>query len=340
MTKEIVAVADQARRQPTAEQVAAARLRLALDVKLGRKTPQRILKILEEVSTVTNQNLIEDETDRITDNKTHSLDQTRISKRRGSENESDHVVIDVSNLTLAYTGNNSDAVLDDISFTILRGQTVCIVGENGSGKTTLVKCLIGQLSPTSGSVSVEGENPYKTPPAGLSLVLQEFGRSLFPWLTVGKNVEFPLKRQGLSRDDRRAKVHESLSLVGLEAHANKLPSELSGGMQQRVAIARALVTKPKLLIMDEPFSVIDANLRPSLQERLLALVEEWKSTLLFVTNDVNEAVRLGQRIFVMTRNPGATFDEVMVANRVGNEDSVHDYEIIRESVARLLGTER
>jgi NitT/TauT family transport system ATP-binding protein len=201
--------------------------------------------------------------------------------------------------------------LGDISFSVSKGSFVTILGPSGCGKSTLLRMVAGLLSTTSGTITLKGV-AVTEPPAGMVYLFQQYTKSLFPWLTVLKNVEFGAasphaKSRGkpLGRDD----CLEYLRLVGLDTHANSYPWQLSGGMQQRVAIARALVAQPEVLLMDEPFSALDALTRESLQDLLLRLWEELDLTVIFVTHDISEAIYLSDRILVLGKAPSAILAE-------------------------------
>src|SRR5690606_27243879 len=172
-------------------------------------------------------------------------------------------LLSVQGLRKVYeSSTGSVEAIADISFEMKAGELVCIVGPSGCGKTTLLKCIAGLLKPTSGEVLMDGVK-VTSPPASMALVFQEYGRSLYPWLTVRGNVELPLKHKGLTKEQRQTLVDDALEAVGL-SHADKsYPWQLSGGMQQRVAIARAVAYEPEVLIMDEPFAAVDAQDRKS-----------------------------------------------------------------------------
>jgi NitT/TauT family transport system ATP-binding protein len=192
--------------------------------------------------------------------------------------------------------------IGDISFTMGAGELVCIVGPSGCGKTTLLKCIAGLLSPTAGTVKLDGA-AVSAPPPNMALVFQEYGRSLYPWLTVRGNVELPLKHKALSRAQRDGLIDDALVAVGLEHAAKSYPWQLSGGMQQRVAIARAVAYQPEVLIMDEPFAAVDAQTRADLEDLVRRLHAERGMSILFVTHDVDESVYLGQRVVVLSKSP-------------------------------------
>jgi len=192
--------------------------------------------------------------------------------------------------------------IGDIGFTMNRGELVCIVGPSGCGKTTLLKCIAGLLRPTAGEVTLDGKK-VTSPPDNMALVFQEYGRSLYPWLTVRGNVELPLKHKKLSKSERTQLVDDALLAVGLD-HADKsYPWQLSGGMQQRVAIARAVAYQPEVLIMDEPFAAVDAQTRADLEDLVRTLHSERGMSILFVTHDIDESVYLGERVVVLSKSP-------------------------------------
>ncbi len=203
-----------------------------------------------------------------------------------------------------------DLVLDDVNFEVRRGEFVSIVGPSGCGKTTLLKCVCGLLPPTAGEVMFAGSR-VSGPPREMALVFQEYGRSLYPWMTVGANVAFPLKRKSLSRQQKDALVHRALHSVGLLEAEHKYPWQLSGGMQQRVAIARALAYEPQMLVMDEPFASVDAQTRADLEDLVLSVRQEFGMTILLVTHDIDESVYLSDRIVALSIKPTVvttTFD--------------------------------
>src|SRR5829696_7369691 len=166
------------------------------------------------------------------------------------------------------TGPRAHTAIDSVSFSVSEGALVCIVGPSGCGKSTLLRSVAGLLHPTHGTVRLHGDPVVGVPP-DLAVVFQDYSRSLFPWLTVLGNVQFPLQSRGLSRSERRVRATEALESVGLAATGRKYPWQLSGGMQQRVALARALAYRPSLMLMDEPFASVDAQTRADLEDLLL-----------------------------------------------------------------------
>lgn len=203
--------------------------------------------------------------------------------------------------------------IDHVNLEVKDGEFVMIVGPSGCGKTTLINILGGLNTATSGEVLLDGK-PVQGPGADRGMVFQ--GYSLFPWLTVQKNVEFGLKMKKMPKAERETQAKKFIDLVGLIGFENALPKQLSGGMKQRVAIARTLANEPEILLMDEPFGALDAQTRVVMQELLADISKKTKTTILFITHDIDEAVLLGDRIYVMSRRPG-TIREVLDVNLPG-----------------------
>jgi NitT/TauT family transport system ATP-binding protein len=203
-------------------------------------------------------------------------------------------------------------VFDAFDFAVDEGSFVSIVGPSGCGKSTLLKLMAGLEPPSSGEVLFKGQR-VQQPPKGVIYVFQQYTKSIFPWRTVLENVGFGLEHQpGLNRVSRREQCQEYIRLVGLEGYESYYPSQLSGGMQQRVAIARALVCKPDVLMMDEPFSAVDALTRATLQQLVLKIWQSLPVTVVFVTHDVDEAVYLSSRVVSLGRAPARIADDVRV----------------------------
>lgn len=184
---------------------------------------------------------------------------------------------------------------------------VSILGPSGCGKSTILRILAGLEEPTSGSVQVSGEE-VKGPSAKRGMVFQSY--TLFPWLTVRENIEFGLKLKGMKQKERKEISDRYLELVGLERFADSYGKELSGGMKQRVAIARSLANNPEVLLMDEPFGALDAQTKQSMQQLLLDIWKKEKTTIVFITHDIDEALFLSQRIYVMEARPGRILEEI------------------------------
>ena len=191
--------------------------------------------------------------------------------------------------------------LEQVDLHVDPGEFVAIVGASGCGKSTLLRMVAGLEVPTAGSVDIDGD-PILGPGPDRGMVFQSY--TLFPWRTVAENVAFGLECTSMSRRDRKARVHELLGIVGLGSYAKSLPNELSGGMRQRVAIARALAPAPDILLLDEPFGALDAQTRRTMQEFLHSVWRRTGATILFVTHDIDEALYLGERIYVFASHPG------------------------------------
>ncbi|MER5456129.1 ABC transporter ATP-binding protein [Micromonospora sp. NPDC002389] len=213
------------------------------------------------------------------------------------------MLLKVEHLRKVYESASGDVeAIGDVSFTMAAGELVCIVGPSGCGKTTLLKCLAGLLRPTGGLVEMHG-TPVTGPSPAMAVVFQEYGRSLYPWLTVRGNVELPLRHKKLSRAARERLVTDAIEAVGLGHAARSHPWQLSGGMQQRVAIARAVAYEPEVLIMDEPFAAVDAQTRADLEDLVRELHTTRKISIVFVTHDIDESVYLGERVLVLSKSP-------------------------------------
>ncbi|MEP3279309.1 MAG: ABC transporter ATP-binding protein [Stappiaceae bacterium] len=216
---------------------------------------------------------------------------------------------------ISKTFSNGTVALKDMSLDIRKGEFVTLLGPSGCGKSTVLRIVSDLSSPTTGRVNWPGETTSKTGIASaadhdMSFVFQE--PTLMPWATVFGNVHLPLKLKGVSKGEAQADVMEALTLVGLEAFAQSYPRELSGGMKMRVSIARALVTKPKLLLMDEPFAALDEITRFKLNNDILHLWEKFNWTVVFVTHSVFESVYLSNRIVVMAARPGRVVQDMAI----------------------------
>jgi NitT/TauT family transport system ATP-binding protein len=218
-------------------------------------------------------------------------------------------------------GRKAVVALDQVDLEVAAGEFTCLLGASGCGKTTLLNLVAGLDKPTSGRIELNSSRP--------AVVFQE--AALMPWLTAAGNIELPLRMAGVPKAARRAKAAELLELVRLAGLGDKRPHELSGGMRQRVALARALASttdntgngagKPSLLLMDEPFSALDAITRDVLQGELLRIWRATGTAILFVTHDVREAVRLGQRVVLLSSRPGRVVHEWDVDGLAGAEEA-------------------
>lgn len=193
------------------------------------------------------------------------------------------------------------AAIDGIDLTVRAGELVCIVGASGCGKSTLLNIVGGLEQHDGGTVTIDGDNVVGPGP-DRGMVFQAY--SLYPWKSVADNVAFGLECSGYPKAQRRDRIDELLGVMGLTESADLLPRELSGGMRQRVAIARALAPEPDVLLLDEPFGALDAQTKRAMQDFLLAVWQRTGATILMVTHDVEEAIYLSQRIYVLTSRPG------------------------------------
>lgn len=228
--------------------------------------------------------------------------------------------LQVKNLYKVFPAKNKKdkavTALSNISLEVRESEFVVIVGPSGCGKSTLLNIVGGLEEATEGEVLLDGREVLE-PGADRGMVFQ--GYSLFPWLTVQKNVEFGMKMKRIPAKERSRIASEYIRLVGLSGFENSLPKQLSGGMKQRAAIARTLANHPEMLLMDEPFGALDAQTRVVMQELLARVSRETKNTILFITHDIDEAILLGNRIYVMSRRPG-TIREALDVNIEGERN--------------------
>ncbi len=221
-------------------------------------------------------------------------------------------IIEVSHVTKTFVSPDGSPlpVLDDISLDLREGEIVALLGRSGSGKSTLLRCIAGLIAPTSGEVSYRGQ-PLNGANPGVAMVFQSF--ALLPWLTVRQNVEIGLEALGVDPTERRERAERAIDTIGLDGFESAYPKELSGGMRQRVGFARALVVEPDALLMDEPFSALDVLTAQNLRAELLRLWREKDfptKAMLIVTHNIEEAVILADRIFVLGANPGRIRTEI------------------------------
>jgi len=212
----------------------------------------------------------------------------------------DHVHMEVGD------GAGRFEALHDVSLKIAPGEFVCLLGPSGCGKSTLLGALAGHLAPARGTVRVDGD-VVDGPHPDRGLVFQQ--HTLFPWQRVIDNVAFGLKMKGVARAQRHARAHDLLASVGLAGFESRYPSQLSGGMQQRVEIARVLINRPRVLLMDEPFGALDALTRARMQQLLLEVWSRIRTTVVFVTHDIDEALFLADRLLVMSARPGRIIED-------------------------------
>ncbi len=217
----------------------------------------------------------------------------------------------IDNVLLRFTPRMGHPVtaLDRISLEVDENEFSVIVGPSGCGKSSLLRLVAGLIQPTAGAIYLDGKLVTK-PGKDRGMVFQSY--TLFPWLTVQDNLEFGLKIGGMAADERAAVARRFIAEVGLEGFERAYPKQLSGGMMQRVALARALANDPDILLMDEPFGALDSQTRSLMQELLLKIWEHSHKTVLFITHDIDEAIRLGDRVYVMTARPGRIKEEVAI----------------------------
>lgn len=221
-----------------------------------------------------------------------------------------HVKLVVDGVSKVFRSRrNETTALGHVDLHVDEGELVCLLGSSGCGKSTLLSIIGGLEDATSGEVRIEGDRVVG-PGADRGMVFQ--GYSLYPWLSVARNIEFGLHVAKWSKERRRERVEELIGIMGLGEFRDSLPRELSGGMRQRVAIARALAPEPDILLLDEPFGALDAQTRRAMQDFLLTVWSRTGTTILMVTHDVEEAVYLSSRIYVMAARPGRIAEEVVV----------------------------
>jgi len=218
------------------------------------------------------------------------------------------VIIDGLSKTFRDRSGHEVVALERISLTVEPEEFVAILGPSGCGKSTLLSIIAGLLPATAGQVFFEGEQRPGRPPS--ATVFQEF--ALFPWRTVRANVEFGLEEAGLPAAERAERARRVLDMTGLGGFEARFPHQLSGGMRQRVGIARALAVEPAVLLMDEPFSALDAQTRTLMMEELLGIWERTRQSILYVTHNIQEAVFMADRVAVLSRRPGRLLDVVPV----------------------------
>jgi len=245
------------------------------------------------------------------------------------------VVLDVAQVSQRFTvsGSKEITVLQDIGFTVRRGEFICVLGRSGCGKSTLLKILAGFMPPSAGIVRLNGK-PAGSPGPDRCVVFQE--DALFAWLTVRENIAFGLKGRRMARREKERAVDRFLSLVGLTDFGDYLPAEISAGMKQRVSLARVLILQPEILLMDEPFAALDAQTREEMQDLLLRLWSELSHTIVFVTHDVGEAALLADRVLLFDRAPGRIKEEIRIALARPRRKMEDDYYALCRSITAKI----
>ncbi|MBY0122748.1 ABC transporter ATP-binding protein [Bacillus sp. S/N-304-OC-R1] len=240
------------------------------------------------------------------------------------------VFIQVENVSKTFRNKDQTVhVLNNVSFEIKRGEVVSLLGQSGCGKSTLLNVIGGFEKADKGNVIIDG-NPVTLPNRKCIMLFQNYG--LLPWRSVLKNVELGLEGAKINTKERRDRAYHYLQLVGLEDKGNLFPHELSGGMQQRVAIARALALQPELILMDEPFAALDTFNRYYLQDELLRIQEQEKTTIILVTHDIDEAIYLSDRVLMMKANPGEINKDLGITLSKPRDRSHGDFQQYRRAI--------
>jgi NitT/TauT family transport system ATP-binding protein len=247
--------------------------------------------------------------------------------------------LDIDGVSLAYRRPLSDEqffALENVSLGVERGEFVTVVGPSGCGKSSLLMLIAALLRPTSGTIRLSGRE-VKTPGSDRAMVFQDF--ALLPWRTVLRNVELGMELKGVSAEERKAAAQRYLAMVGLRDFERHFPHQLSGGMRQRVGIARALSVEPEVLLMDEPFGALDAQIRALMAVELLRIWERDRKTIVFITHDIDEAVYLADRVFVMSTSPGRIIETIPVTlprPRGLDVRSTPEFAVYRQKIWGLL----
>lgn len=246
-------------------------------------------------------------------------------------------VIRTKDVEKVYHARKGDTIaMKNCNMEVLENEFVCIIGPSGCGKSTLLRMLAGLDFPTGGQI-IAHDKPVKGPGADRGMVFQTY--TLFPWMTVEKNVKFGLKLKNMSKKEQEKIAQYYLEAVGLEKFAQNYPKELSGGMKQRVAIARALANNPDVLLMDEPFGALDPQTKASMQLLLRRIWQKHRTTIVFVTHDIEEAVFLATKIYVMSARPGTIEKEIPVYlpyDRTLDLKDTQDFIKLRREVNSLI----
>lgn len=239
-------------------------------------------------------------------------------------------MIVVSGITKTfYNGGEPAHVLNDVSFTIKKGEIVTLLGKSGCGKSTLLHMVGGFTKADQGQVYLDNQ-AVQRPTKKCVMLFQQ--HNLLPWRSVLKNVELGLEGGKISPDEKKTRVMDALKLVGLDEHIHKFPHELSGGMQQRVAIARAFAIQPDVILMDEPFASLDTFNRYHLQDELVRIQTQMKTTILIVTHDIDEAVYLSDRVLIMSSHPGTIFKELKITQMKPRDRTHPDFLYYRKKI--------
>jgi len=246
--------------------------------------------------------------------------------------------IECAGVGKVYPGKSEPVeALRGIDFTCEAGEFVCLLGRSGCGKSTLLQMIAGLETPTAGQIAVAGKE-LRGPSPDAAIVFQDHG--LFPWMTVQRNVEFNMKARGTPAAERQRIATHLIAMTSLTGFEGRYPHELSGGMRQRVGIARALTTDPKALLMDEPFGALDAQTRGKLQDELLQIWERQRTTVLFVTHSIDEALLLADRILVFSPRPGRIAADIKVDLPRPRAPQSEAFSALARELRGLVGAER
>lgn len=263
-----------------------------------------------------------------------------IALKQGAEKTPIKGHVEVCDVTIRLGGGASaKSAVEDFSMQVYPGELVCLVGPSGCGKSSVLNVIGGFLRPSRGKVIVDGQIVTGRPAASRGVVFQQY--ALFPWLTASENVSFGARMRGVGPIQRAKIAAKYLSLVGLREEGDRFPDELSGGMQQRVGIARVLANSPDVMLMDEPFGALDAQTRLSMQHLLLNVWARNRTTIIFVTHDLDEALLLADRIFLMgNKNPGKLIEIITLPfprpRRISELVARSDYGAIKADLVRKL----
>jgi NitT/TauT family transport system ATP-binding protein len=233
--------------------------------------------------------------------------QPDVTVRKRSE-EPNTIALSARSLTVRF---GARTILDQITVEVRKEQIVCVIGPSGCGKTTLLRALAGLQTPSTGTIDFEG-GPVDRPRRDLAVVFQDYGRALLPWRSVKNNIALALEARAIPRGKHGSIIAPLLEQLGLERYADHFPAQLSGGLQQRVQIARCLALEPRALLMDEPFGALDAMTRQGLQDELLRLAGLKRTTVFFITHDLEEAIYLGDRVIALAPHPGRVAEDIAV----------------------------
>lgn len=259
---------------------------------------------------------------------------TPAALRARSESSNAKPILQFDQVGLAY---DKRAVLKDLSFSIHRGETIAVLGPSGCGKTTMLNIIAGFLHPTSG-VALVNDREIVEPGPDRGVVFQSY--ALFDWMTVAENIAFSLRCKGASKAEQQSVALDMAKLVGLQGFEKSYPYQLSGGMRQRCGLARVLAAKPSVMLMDEPFAAVDVQTRETLQEEIMRIKEKTNCTIFFITHSIDEAVFLGDRVFLMRKDGYGAFDQFPInlpAPRGSAENRLHpEFLAARERIYRAM----